>query len=597
MSSRSQNPLLYLFCKAWEYAEEQRRKVGLFWFMFIISETIDTFFLPFVWAKMIDVVTKQGIGPDSIQTLGILLFCVFLRTNVVWGLHGPARFMEQNTAFMIRTNYRRRLLQGLMVLPLEWHTEHHSGETTDKINKGTNALYDFSENAFQIIYSLVRFIGCCGMLIYLSPSSAIIAFVMIVISALIVIRFDKILLKNYQALSHTENDISKSIADAANNISTIIILRVEKLVFRSIMAAIQKPYELVRETSRLNEWKWYWTSLCSSFMTVTVLAFYFWRHYGTAGGVLVGTFYLVLNYLDRVGNIFFDFAGMYGDIVKRMARVTNSEELTADFKAESFSNHVLPKDWQDLRVRNLSFSYHSEDGKDLHLDNVAFDVHNGEKIALVGGTGAGKSTLLKVFRDLYHPASLDLNVDGNNLVEGFAGISRAISLVPQEPEIFDADLWHNITLGANYEMDFVQRFTDMACFTDVVRSFPKGFKTSIKEKGVNLSVGQKQRLALARGLLGCHDKEIILLDEPTSSLDALTQIVVYQNILREFSEKTIISTLHQLQLLPLFDRVCVFDQGQIVGSGTISELLGSCPKFVSLWNAIPQTNKMVTQGN
>ena len=146
MSSRSQNPLLYLFCKAWEYAEEQRRKVGLFWFMFIISETIDTFFLPFVWAKMIDVVTKQGIGPDSIQTLGILLFCVFLRTNVVWGLHGPARFMEQNTAFMIRTNYRRRLLQGLMVLPLEWHTEHHSGETTDKINKGTNALYDFSEN-------------------------------------------------------------------------------------------------------------------------------------------------------------------------------------------------------------------------------------------------------------------------------------------------------------------------------------------------------------------------------------------------------------------------------------------------------------------
>jgi ABC-type bacteriocin/lantibiotic exporter with double-glycine peptidase domain len=141
-------------------------------------------------------------------------------------------------------------------------------------------------------------------------------------------------------------------------------------------------------------------------------------------------------------------------------------------------------------------------------------------------------------------------------------------------------------MGAEHELDFVLRFTDMACFTSVVESLPKKFDSSIQEKGVNLSGGQQQRLALSRGLLACHDKDIILLDEPTSSLDTITEISVYQNIFKGFSGKTIISTIHQLHLLPLFDRVCVFDKGQIIASGTLQELLSSCPKFVSLWEAM-----------
>jgi len=117
-------------------------------------------------------------------------------------------------------------------------------------------------------------------------------------------------------------------------------------------------------------------------------------------------------------------------------------------------------------------------------------------------------------------------------------------------------------------------------------TLPKGFDSSIKEDGVNLSGGQQQCLALSRGLTACHDKDIVLLDEPTSSLDMITGIAVYQNIFRDFKGKTIISTVHQLQLLPLFDRICVFDKGQIVASGTLQELLSSCPKFVSFWEAM-----------
>ena len=100
-----------------------------------------------------------------------------------------------------------------------------------------------------------------------------------------------------------------------------------------------------------------------------------------------------------------------------------------------------------------------------------------------------------------------------------------------------------------------------------------------------MSGGQQQGLALSRGLLACHDKDIVLLDEPTSSLDAITEISVYQNIFKEFKDKTVISTTHGLHLLPFFDRICLFDKGRIVASGTLNEMLSFCPQFVSLWEA------------
>jgi ABC-type multidrug transport system fused ATPase/permease subunit len=184
---------------------------------------------------------------------------------------------------------------------------------------------------------------------------------------------------------------------------------------------------------------------------------------------------------------------------------------------------------------------------------------------------------------LYHPSSFNLSVDEQIIPQGFEGISRAIALVPQNPEIFATTILSNITMGADYDIEFVHRFTDMACFTDVVLGLPKQFESSIKEKGVNLSGGQQQRLALSRGLLACHDKDIVLLDEPTSSLDTITEMKVYKSIFREFQGKTIISSIHRLHLLPLFDRICIFEGGQIIASGTLSELLSSCSQFEALW--------------
>ena len=478
-----------------------------------------------------------------------------------------------------------------MSLPMEWHVDHHSGDTIDKIEKGTGALYSFSEDSFEVIYSGVQLVASYGMLVYFSPSSAYIVVGMTLVMIWITVRFDKVLIGQYKELNHSENNVSESVFDAISNITTVIILRVERLVFRAILHKVEKPFDLFKRNNRLNELKWFYTDFCSNVMTVLVLGAYFWQNMGAEKGVLVGSAYLLISYLRKISNLFFKFTGMYGDILQRKAKVINSEELAEDFRTENFTNHILPKGWRRLNVSGLNFSYHgdlkSSDGKvdegELHLVNVSLTIEHGERIAFVGETGSGKSTLLKVIRDLYHARDLCLSVDGTIIPNGFEGISQAISLVPQNPEIFATTIVDNITLGEEHSMDFIRHFTDMACFTDVAMKLPKQFNTSIKEKGVNLSGGEQQRLALSRGLLACHDKDIILLDEPTSSLDTETGIQVYQNILREFNGKTVISTVHSLHLLTLFDKIYFFNEGIIVGSGTLRELLDTCPVFSGMW--------------
>jgi len=301
------------------------------------------------------------------------------------------------------------------------------------------------------------------------------------------------------------------------------------------------------------------------------------------GTVLVGTVYILYGYVDRIRGTMFQFASLYNDIIRWRANISNTELLSAEFKERlDAKRERLPEGWDTLSIRNLSFSYPSADK--LHLADVALDIRRGERIALIGESGGGKSTFLRLVRDLYHPKSLALSVDGTPIKGGFPSISDSISLVPQEPEVFTTTIRENITLGVEYPESHIKVFTDMAAFTHVVERLPKKLESSIVEKGVNLSGGEKQRLALSRGRLASESKDIVLLDEPTSSVDFNNELQIYQNIFDSFPGKTVISSVHRLHLLPLFDMVYLLDGGRIIARGTFDELKDGSPEFQKLWN-------------
>ncbi|TSC80326.1 MAG: ABC transporter [Parcubacteria group bacterium Gr01-1014_29] len=576
------NPLLFLTERMWHYSVGNRRMVVLYALFFVIANIIWSA-EPLVVGFFLNELQMYDAASSNTGKIFLLLSFFLLLEITGWVFHGPARVMEMKNAFLVRANYKKYLLQGTMALPIEWHVDHHSGNTIDKIEKGTSALFGFSENTFQIIQAFTILIAGIGALLYYDSTAAAIVLVLSIPTFFILAIFDRKLVPGYKKVNTLENEISAKVFDVLSNITTVVILRIESLVFYSLNEAIQKPHGQFTTNSKVNEYKWFSAALLGRLAVVIVIGVYLAKQL-TLGGVLVGTVYILYGYVDRIRGVFFQFAYLYNDIIRQRASVANAEELSKDFRDSINSKHNrLPKDWRSLKIEDLSFSYHTIDEADLHITDAEMEIKKGERIALIGESGGGKSTFLKLVRDLYHPKLLTLLVDGAKISKGFAAISNSISLVPQDPEIFTTTIRENITLGIDYPESHIQVFTDMAEFTEVIRRLPKGIESSIVEKGVNLSGGEKQRLALARGLLASEHKDIILLDEPTSSVDFGNELEIYKNIFESFPDKTLISSIHRLHLLSLFDSIYLFQGGRIIASGSFDDLKEHSPEFQTLW--------------
>ncbi len=229
----SNNPVIFLLKRQWQFAEGYRKKILFYTALFLIANTF-YFFEPLVIGKILNLIQQQGFNSESVKTLLPWLFLILALTIGFWIFHGPARVIENRVAFIVRANYKKYLLDGTMLLPPEWHVNHHSGDTIDKIEKSTNALYRFCEETFIIIESVTKLIGSYIALAYLNLHAGYIVLLVVILTVIMIIKFDKTLVRQYDDLYLAENRISAKIFDIISNITTVIILRVEKLVSSAI---------------------------------------------------------------------------------------------------------------------------------------------------------------------------------------------------------------------------------------------------------------------------------------------------------------------------------------------------------------------------
>ncbi len=578
------NPIVYLFLKMWKYSKGNRKAVVLYIILSVLSNIVWLFW-PFVIAHVFNIIQAEGVSSANFFTIISYLSLLILFTTVGWLFHGPSRVIEVKNAFKVKANYKMKLLNGVMGLSAEWHTDHHSGDTIDKIEKGSNAMHEFSRQSFELIAKVIEFFGSVILLAYFSPTSILVVVFVSTLAMFIIFRFDKILVSQWGRLHRKDNQISSKVYDVISNITTVIILRIEDLVSKSMSKKIYEPYELTSKNAVLNEWKWALVSFSGPVMVVIVMAIYIWGEISIGQTILYGTVFLLYEYIKKIENVFFSAAWLYGQKLEQKTAVQNAEILAKEFVKKEIRNEIKMKEgWNSVEIKNLHFSYHGENSKEVHLKNINLEIKKGEKIAFVGESGSGKTTLMKLIRALYLPQKGKIILDGDILSHGFNSISSDIALIPQDPEIFSSTIKENITLGIRRTLGEIEKFTDMAEITSTINKLPKKLNSSIVEKGVNLSGGQKQRLALARGLMASKDKKIILLDEPTSSVDSKNEKKIYQNIFQSFEGKTIISSIHRFHLLPLFDTIYIYSDGKMIASGSFDNLLTSSEYFYDMWS-------------
>jgi ATP-binding cassette subfamily C protein LapB len=224
----------------------------------------------------------------------------------------------------------------------------------------------------------------------------------------------------------------------------------------------------------------------------------------------------------------------------------------------------------EIEFKNVTYTF--EGSKQPTINNVSFKVPAGQKIALVGKMGSGKSTLSKLIAGMIEPTSGAILIDGIDVRQiDPADIRQNIGVMLQDSWLFSGSIRENIQMGFNeYEDEHILNICKISGVDDFVGSHPEGYDLEIKERGIGLSGGQKQTINLARSLI--HKPEILLLDEPTSSMDQATEQKVISSLHNFCKEKTMLIVTHRNPILAMADRVFVLENGQIITDQTPEQL-------------------------
>ncbi|WP_346292364.1 ABC transporter ATP-binding protein [Sphaerothrix gracilis] len=233
----------------------------------------------------------------------------------------------------------------------------------------------------------------------------------------------------------------------------------------------------------------------------------------------------------------------------------------------------------EIRFRRVWFGYKPDE---YVLHDLDFTIRPGEKVALVGPTGAGKSSIIRLLCRLYDVSEGEILLDGVNIRDlPQSELRRRMAVILQDGFLFAGDVKSNITLGEDYSLQEVQQAAKNTNIAQLIEQLPQGYDTPLRERGTNLSGGQKQLLAFARAAI--RDPGILILDEATANLDVGTEALIQDALDKLLVDRTAIIIAHRLSTIRNVDRILVLKQGHLVEQGSHEELLAKAGLYASLY--------------
>lgn len=580
---------IYVFKKHWNLAINERYKVCTYVILHIISVIAITA-QPLTFAMVIN--TLQDMNKNTLLTVTYWLFAYVACFYVFEMCHRVARGIELGVAYHNKKRFVLDTYLFLQSMPLSWHAKHHSGNVISRVNKASDALLAFGQSIYNYITAIIQFAMAAVVLWLISPLISVVSILAGCLLVIVTRMFYNKTVPEYRKLNEGFHEIAGTMQDGVSNITTIIILRLGKYVYKDLEKKFDSNYCHMKTENKYTQYKCHFNSLIEILLNVGLIFYYILTATQSGKLIMLGSVTAIFQYLAQIMNAFGFYASDYENCIHWRADLEAVDVIFADekeVKAVKDVHVVLEKslnsDWKYIDIKSVNF--HFENSKTA-LHNISVELKRRKKIAFVGESGSGKSTLLKIIRGIYPVNDCIVWIDGNNQDRKLSALAGITTLIPQEPEMFDHTILYNIAMGLESTEEEVEQAIYLSGFDEVLNKLPNGIYSQVSEDGVNLSGGEKQRLALARGIFSMKDSSIVLLDEPTSSLDAETELKVYERMFRQFSDRCIVSVLHRLHLLHLFDYIYVLRDGRIVEEGTLEQLKADNGYFNELWNKYMQ---------
>ncbi|MDB9316621.1 ABC transporter ATP-binding protein [Nodularia spumigena] len=253
------------------------------------------------------------------------------------------------------------------------------------------------------------------------------------------------------------------------------------------------------------------------------------------------------------------------------------DEITTNMESQEFNP---TPELGEIRFEHVWFAYKDDDYVIKDLD---FVIHPGEKVALVGPTGAGKSSIIRLLCRLYEPTKGRILVDGVDIRElPQSDLRRYMAVILQEGFLFAGDVKSNITLGDYYTLEEIQQAASKTNVAEFIENLPQGYDTQLRQRGTNISSGQKQLLAFARAAI--RNPQILVLDEATASLDVSTETLVQEALNQLLVKRTAIIIAHRLSTIRNVNRIFVLKRGELIEQGSHDELIQQQGLYATLHN-------------
>ena len=521
---------------------------------------------PYFGGKILDSLINQS--PKFYLFLFVWIGISLISYTINW----RSGIRSEYLAVRASADYIIHALSRIIEMPISFHKSHKIGGLLHRVARASSSLEPIlSRVLINLAPEFLSIIIAVTICFFVNAKLGGLLLCSMVVYLFILIRKTRPLVGLSMKMHDAYQKAYGNASDAISNIQSVKQATLEKYEQRKLHKGFQ--LSAVRYRKQLIT---IWTSL-SFYQRIMVLfsqavIFFLSVAFVKSGEITVGEVIMFYGYSSMLFNPFFVLGNFWQTIQNGLTALIQSEKiLSAPAEKYTPENSFILSDIKGrVTFENLSFHYKKNY---KILENIDIKIEPGEVVALVGESGVGKSTLVDLISGYYFPQQGNVLIDEHNIKKIDLKFLRSkIGVVPQEILLFNDTVKENIRYGKlSATQEEIERATKFACADEFIEKFPLKYKQVVGERGVKLSAGQKQRIAIARAFL--KSPKILILDEPTSSLDAQSEKLIQESLEKLMRGRTTIIIAHRLSTVRKADKIIVLDKGCVAEQGKHEELI------------------------